>query len=43
MKESYLAKAINIALDAHKGQSDKSGMPYAGSYHACDESWKNGR
>lgn len=25
-----MAKAINIALEAHAGQVDKSGMPYAG-------------
>ena len=25
-----LAKAINIALEAHKGATDKAGMPYAG-------------
>ncbi len=28
--ETLLAKAIDIALEAHHGQSDKSGMPYAG-------------
>ncbi len=28
--EQLLAKAINIALAAHEGQTDKSGMPYAG-------------
>ena len=28
--EKLLAKAIEIALKAHEGQVDKSGMPYAG-------------
>lgn len=28
--EELLAKAIKIALAAHKGQKDKSGMPYVG-------------
>lgn len=28
--EQLLAKAIKIALTAHEGQTDKSGMPYAG-------------
>ncbi len=28
--EQLLAKAIKIALAAHEGQTDKSGMPYAG-------------
>ncbi len=28
--ESLLSKAIKIALTAHEGQTDKSGMPYAG-------------
>lgn len=28
--ESLLAKAINLALKAHEGQTDKSGMPYVG-------------
>lgn len=28
--ESLLAKAIILALKAHEGQVDKSGMPYAG-------------
>ena len=28
--ENLLAKAINIAIKAHEGQIDKSGMPYYG-------------
>lgn len=28
--EQLLAKAIRMALTAHEGQTDKSGMPYAG-------------
>ena len=28
--DQLLAKAIRIALDAHKGATDKAGMPYAG-------------
>ena len=28
--EQLLAKAITIALEAHKGATDKAGMPYAG-------------
>ncbi len=28
--EQLLAKAIKIALAAHEGQTDKSGMPYSG-------------
>ncbi len=28
--EKILAKAIDLALKAHEGQVDKSGMPYAG-------------
>ena len=27
--DALLAKAISLALKAHKGQVDKSGMPYA--------------
>ena len=28
--DALLAKAISLALKAHEGQVDKSGMPYAG-------------
>ena len=28
--EQLLAKAVTIALEAHKGATDKAGMPYAG-------------
>ena len=28
--EKLLAKAINLAMQAHAGQTDKAGMPYAG-------------
>ena len=28
--ENLLSKAITLALKAHEGQVDKSGMPYAG-------------
>ena len=28
--EKILSKAITLALKAHEGQVDKSGMPYAG-------------
>lgn len=28
--DNILSKAINLALKAHEGQVDKSGMPYAG-------------
>lgn len=29
-KEQQLTKAINIAIEAHEGQTDKVGMPYIG-------------
>ena len=28
--DQLLAKAVTIALEAHKGATDKAGMPYAG-------------
>ena len=28
--KALLSKAITIALEAHKGATDKAGMPYAG-------------
>lgn len=28
--EKLLSKAISLAIKAHEGQVDKSGMPYAG-------------
>ena len=38
--ENLLAKAINIAIKAHEGQIDKSGMPYYGHIMRVMNAWQ---
>ena len=41
--EKLLSKAINMAMQAHAGQTDKAGMPYIRTRHACHAIGKNHR